>query len=208
MNSIYVVVDGNIGSGKSTLLKKMGQVGFKVHMEPIQEWQYIDCGREQVNLLDLCYKNPSKWAFPFQIHAFTTMMRPLKKNNDPMYICERSIWSSRNIFCEALYEDGSLSCLEYFLLNELFEKLTAYCSKPDITFYIRTDPKVVLHRVVTRCRMEEVGNVTLTYLQSLHKKYDKFYRECKQFSNIVENDGNNSMDAVFQEVNTTLYSML
>lgn len=60
----FISVKGNIGSGKSLFTEYLRQrlsSKAEVITEPVDEWQ--NCNG--INLLDLYYKDPTKYAFQF-----------------------------------------------------------------------------------------------------------------------------------------------
>ena len=84
-------VEGNIGAGKTTLLnffKKTDE--FLVLEEPIEKWKDL----KGVNLLDLKFKQPERFQFPFQHYATLTRLKQhLQASKKPIKIIERSLFT-------------------------------------------------------------------------------------------------------------------
>lgn len=73
---LVLTIEGNIGVGKTTFLKLIKEklrLDFEVIDEPVDVWQNIKQGDS--NLLDLFYKEPTRWGFTFQTYAFMSRLR-------------------------------------------------------------------------------------------------------------------------------------
>lgn len=90
-----VFIEGNVGAGKTSFLsffKKFDE--FLVLEEPIEKWKDL----KGVNLLDLKFKEPEKFQFPFQHYAtLTRLQQHLQVSEKPMKIIERSLFTG-NIY--------------------------------------------------------------------------------------------------------------
>lgn len=88
-----VLIEGNIGSGKTTFLNHFQKFDSVCLMtEPVEQWR--NCGG--VNLLDLMYNEPYRWAMPFQTYVTLTMLRThIHKTEKPVKLMERSLFSAR-----------------------------------------------------------------------------------------------------------------
>lgn len=89
-----VFIEGNIGSGKTTFLNHFQKFKDRVCLltEPVEKWR--DCGG--VNLLDLMYKEPNRWAMPFQTYVTLTMLNAHQLQTDKsIKLMERSMFSAR-----------------------------------------------------------------------------------------------------------------
>ena len=89
-----VFIEGNIGSGKTTFLnhfQKFDEVCLLT--EPVEKWR--NCGG--VNLLDLMYKEPYRWAMPFQTYVTLTMLNMhTQQTKKPVKLMERSMFSGNS----------------------------------------------------------------------------------------------------------------
>lgn len=182
-----ICIEGNIGSGKSTLISYLQSYSGLfcndqrhsrntcIRPESLETWRNI----EGENLLDAFYKDPTAYAFQFQsyiqLYQYRThLSRPC--------IMERSIYSSFNIFVEALHSDYVLTDIEYHILKGWHDQLTSPREhnqdvngtvKPTFIVYVRASPTVCLSRIFSRKRPEET-DVTLEYLEELHRRHDSW----------------------------------
>ncbi|XP_016058059.1 PREDICTED: deoxyguanosine kinase, mitochondrial [Miniopterus natalensis] len=185
-------IEGNIAVGKSTFVKLLTKSYPEWHVatEPVATWQNVQAAGTQNayntpnlgNLLDLMYQEPSRWSYTFQTFSF---MSRLKMQLEPptekvfqakkvVQIFERSVYSDRYIFAKNLFENGSLSDLEWhiyqdwhsFLLQEFSSRLPIHGF-----IYLQATPQVCLERLHRRGREEERG-IELAYLEQLHDQHE------------------------------------
>lgn len=81
-----IAVEGNVGCGKSTFLQYLSKnPNVEIYPESVERWRNIN----GINLLQLMYSNPRKYAFPFQLYATLTMLETHeKKSSKPFKIME------------------------------------------------------------------------------------------------------------------------
>lgn len=169
-----LVVEGNIGAGKSTFLTILQKnLAVDAVFEPTDKW---NVGQEG-NLLDLFYKDTSRWAYTFQSYAFITRIQSILENqakcsSHPVQVLERSVYCDRFCFAKNCFEDGNMSELEWEIYKEWFSWLVEnYVQKPSGFIYLKTSPEVCLSRLKQRDRSEE-SSIPLAYLQSLHNRHE------------------------------------
>jgi len=116
-------VEGNIGSGKSTLVKMLKEHLKKIKNteviylpEPVAEWESIK-DSDGKNAIEKYYENPDKYAFSFQMMAYISRIHQLREtlqtNNNVIIICERSVFTDKEIFAKMLHDDGKIGEIEY-----------------------------------------------------------------------------------------------
>ena len=117
-NQNFVVsIEGNIGVGKTDLLNIL-KYHFEnsivcVKKEPVHEWLNINPTQKcDFNLLDNIYSDTQRWGFTTQVRCTTTRIQEYEKINKPVAFCERSWYTDRFVFTEALNELNLLSDLE------------------------------------------------------------------------------------------------
>lgn len=183
------VLEGNIGSGKSTLLKAVGQyLNVDVVPEPTFKWQH---DHKTGNILELFYKDTSRWAYTFQSYAFITRMQAIIEHqaaypDKEAQILERSVYCDRYCFAKNCYESGFMNGLEWKVYSDWFAWLIEqYSPLPKGFIYLRTSPEVALTRLKKRHRFEE-GSIALDYLQSLHRKHEEWLVEKQDVDEIVK----------------------
>jgi len=94
--------------------------------------------------------------------------KPLEK---PIHIIERSLFSERYVFIEALKVLKHISIDEYNILIEWFKFLSDKLQPVNEIIYLRTDPAVAHQRLLSRARHEE-GTVSLEYLELIHSLHE------------------------------------
>lgn len=98
----------------------------------------------------------------------------LLQSGKPVQIFERSVYSDRYIFAKNLFENGSISDIEWhiyqdwhsFLLRQFASQLTLHGF-----IYLQATPQVCLERLCRRAREEEKG-IELAYLEQLHSQHE------------------------------------
>lgn len=173
-----VLVEGNIGSGKTTFLNNFANDDALILSEPVERWRNV----QGHNLFGLMYNNPSRWAHTFQSYVQLTMMDfHMERSNHRLKLMERSIYSARYCFVENLKNNGYLADVEYVVLDEWFKwfisRVDVSC---DLIVYLRTDPKVLHERIISRGRKEE-SSISLEYLEKLHQLHEKWLYEKSAF---------------------------
>lgn len=117
-----VFIEGNIGSGKTTFLNHFNKFdGVCLMAEPVDLWR--NCGG--VNLLEMLYTEPYRWAMPFQTYVTLTMLNThTHKTDKSVKLMERSIFSARHCFVENMYKTGVLHQGMYNILQDWYEYFT------------------------------------------------------------------------------------
>ncbi|XP_032706175.1 deoxyguanosine kinase, mitochondrial-like isoform X1 [Lontra canadensis] len=185
-------IEGNIAVGKSTFVKLLTKTYPEWHIapEPVATWQSVQAAGTQKaftaqslgNLLDMMYQEPTRWSYTFQTFSFMSRLKvqlepfpeKLLQAKKAVQIFERSVYSDRYIFAKNLFENGSLSDLEWciyqdwhsLLLREFAGRLRLHGF-----IYLQATPQVCLKRLHQRARKEEKG-VELAYLEQLHGQHE------------------------------------
>lgn len=196
----FLFLEGLIGSGKTSSLEYLKR-RFSREMksplfvlEPVEEWQNLPTLEGQpVNLLNAFYGNIPKYGFCFQTYAFLSRMKILletlkraEEEEITWVICERSIFTDREIFLECLYENGSITPEERAVYHQLWDfwigLIQPFFRDIELHFmYVHCDPETALEHIRTRSRSEEDNGIDLGYLQKLSQKHETMYGS--------ENDG-------------------
>lgn len=184
------VLEGNIGSGKSTflgLIKKYFNEAAII-FEPTDKWQKVG---SDGNLLDLFYKDTSRWAYTFQSYAFISRMQSqldyMAENLEyKIFFVERSVYSDQYCFAKNCFESGLMSALEWQIYREwFFWLINSFMKKPAGFIYLRTNPQVCYDRLKKRNRTEE-ADVSLRYLQTLHDKHEEWLCKHKEIDSSLQ----------------------
>jgi len=192
----YVVsLEGNIGAGKSTLLEKMRQIylnggkeaeqyfgklaGYQIVFmpEPVDIWTSVCDSETGESILEKFYKDPSKYAFAFQVMVYNTHLEAFRRvvRENPgcvLIICERSIDAGRYIFAEMLRDDGIIDDVCFKVYKGLFDSTLGEFPL-DAVLHLDVVPTVCLERVGKRAREGEAG-IPLEYLEKCDRYYKKW----------------------------------
>lgn len=170
-----ILFEGNIAAGKSTVGRRLAESGlFGFVEEPVGAWQ----GEFDENLLDLFYRDTERWAFTFQLAAFTTRAKTwtevLQKTDHRNVVLERSIYCDRHVFAKNCFQSGLMKKAEWQLYCKLWDWLESnWCTQPDTIAYLRTPAEVCRERIESRGRSEE-STIPLEYLRDLEALHDEW----------------------------------
>jgi deoxyguanosine kinase len=178
-----ISVEANIGTGKTTfieifqkLLKTLyPQKQIVFLKEPLDEWFKIT-NDDNRNILDYFYKDQQRWSYSFQMNAFISRMKQIEQyaNQDVIVICERCVYTDRNVFANLLKESGKINEMEWKLYNEWFFWLTQKEELlPSHYIYLKADYKVSYERLLKRARSEE-DTVPIQYIEKVAIKHDEW----------------------------------
>jgi deoxyadenosine/deoxycytidine kinase len=171
---IIISVEGNIGSGKTTMIdileKRNKDPSIVFLKEPVDLWQTIK-DKQGETILSKFYKDPKKYAFSFQVMAYSTRLSNLKNAiksnpNATVFITERSLDADRQIFAKMLYNDNMIEEVDY-RVYEMFYHSGEDISNLSGVIYIETDPEISYQRIWKRAREGE-QTISLEYLHKCH----------------------------------------
>ena len=173
---VFTFPKGYIAVGKTMLIEKLGnklknhRINVLTAAEPLEQWTGWQVKGKPVNLLNLQYLNPSKYAMSFQMAAAISKTEQLINIPDTTcLITERSLDSQKNIFVPALQQSKQLTDLDVSILEQFFNLLGSNKkAQPDFYIYLKTYPEMVQSRAALCGRPEEKG-VDLDLLRTLHK---------------------------------------
>ena len=167
-----IAIEGNIACGKSTLLRHLSKnPSVEVRYEPVEKWRNV----EGDNLMARYYADIPRFAYLFQQNVMVTMMElhhtPQIK---PLFVMERTAYSSRYCFVKTLYQRQLMEPVEFNCFDRLFHWLTSQNPPSlDLIVYMRASPETCLQRLYSRSREEEKA-VSLSYMQALHECYEQW----------------------------------
>ena len=170
-----ILFEGNIAAGKSTVGRRLAASElFAFVEEPVGAWQ----GEFEENLLELFYRDTNRWAFTFQLAAFTTRAKTwsevLAMTDHRNVVLERSIYCDRYVFAKNCYQSGLMKKTEWQLYCKLWDWLeNNWCAEPDKIVYLRTPAEVCLERIESRGRAEET-TIPMEYLRDLERLHDEW----------------------------------
>jgi deoxyadenosine/deoxycytidine kinase len=174
-----ISIDGNIGAGKTSLLQKIQQeVDPKrvvIVYEPVDIWTKLADMTDGLSLLQKYYTYPHMYSFMFQTVIFQTIIQSIEEaiENNPdcdIILCERSIKTSRNVFCKMLVEDQYMTSFEHSVYESFFTPRICELYYPDQTIWLDVPIKTCLERIISRAREGEKV-INLNYLQRIESLY-------------------------------------
>jgi len=198
---MIVSIEGNIGAGKTTILhhlekyyQRCGDDSVVFVREPVDEWEQI-CDGSGETVLSKFYRDPAKYAFPFQIMAYATRLSVIRQamRENPgcrVLVCERSLEADKHIFANMLHRDGLIEQVNYQIYCKFFGEYAEDLNL-DRVVYIDADAEVCFRRIGQRSREGE-SKIELAYLE----KCGKYHREW-----LVENKENNAMQLLHLKTN-------
>lgn len=178
MAPIIISIEGNIGAGKTTILDQLQEymkdnkrVAFL--REPVDVWEKIKDKKTGETVLQKFYANKEKYAFPFQVMAYSTRLsaiRNILKQDYDVIVCERSLEADKHIFAKMLHHDGLIDDVSFQIYNHFYQEYSEDCSLSAIV-YIDADAEVCHRRVGKRSRTGE-SEISLEYLQKCKVYHD------------------------------------
>jgi len=167
---VLISVEGTVSSGKSSLIEYYTGRQINRVSEPLDIWTDF----EGYNVLGLRYKEPEKYAFPFQILADLTRLEQLKEisTSTGITIMERSLLISDEIFGQlgiGGVESKILKQWHRFLREDSGIRLD-----PDLFVYIRVPAVEAYKRCQSRGRKEEM-KLPLEFFQDLERMHDEVF---------------------------------
>lgn len=220
MSKIKIVsIEGNIGSGKSTLRELLERSDSPIGSapeyqiiyidEPVSEWETV-IDKNGVNIIEKFYSDQYKYAFSFQIMAYISRLASLKnaidKNKDKnvIFVCERSMWTDRNVFAQMLYDEGKIEDINFQIYLKWFDEFIKKYPL-DAMIYVTTEPALCFERILKRKRNGEI--IPLEYLQKCHEYHLNW------INSIVPDDENTifilNIEPTFKtDIKYTIYNFL
>ena len=193
-------IEGNIGSGKSTLVLQLKKNILNINNtqnnqdsifyldEPVDIWESIK-DEEGKNIIEKFYADQKKYAFSFQLMAYVSRLHELKKaiqSGNKIIICERSIYTDKNVFAKMLYDNKNIEKVNYEIYLKWFDEFTSDIPKINC-IYVKTSPEKCYERVIKRNRKGEI--IPLEYLKSCGNYHDEWILNTESHETLVL-DGN------------------
>ena len=193
---VYIFnIEGNIGSGKSTLvgilekdLKSINSIPIIYVQEPVDEWSTIK-DKNGETILEKFYNNQHKYAFPFQMMAYISRLSLVKQiirdNSNAIIICERSVFTDKEVFAKMLYDDGKIEEVNYQIYLKWFDEFIDDIPVSGI-IYVNTTPENSKSRVNIRARPGE--DIPIEYLKKCHNYHNTWLNDMGKL--VYNFDGN------------------
>lgn len=170
---LLISIEGNIGAGKSTIINQLIKENLDpqiiILQEPVDMWESVK--HEGETMLQKFYNDQDKYAFAFQIMAFTTRLQVLQKTIEEnpqakLFICERSLDADKHIFAKMLNDDGTIDNIMYQIYECCFQEYLVQIKSLDLSgiIHVNTDPTTCYNRIKTRGREGE-DKININYLR-------------------------------------------
>ena len=181
---ILITIEGDIGAGKTTLIDKMKTAHPDWHFidEPVGTWLGLQTEGGE-NLLELFYKDKTRYSYTFQNCALLSRALNIKKTIDDwqklcilnpeealntIFITERCIDTDYNVFAKMLHDDGHMNLMEWDLYKMWYSFVKEQSPHLSGIVYVNTPPNICQSRIHIRGRKGE-DSIPLAYLQNLEK---------------------------------------
>jgi deoxyadenosine/deoxycytidine kinase len=184
------IIEGNIGSGKSTLIRKLQEKSLSAFEEPVNIWTTFK-DTDGVSIFESYYKDPTKYAFAFQMHVLMTRFENMMKakQSECVVLCERSIQTDKHIFAKCMLDLKNMTDIEYKVFDTYYKHLSHKYGNltNDKIIYLRQEPITCKKRIQSRARISEEA-ISLDYLQRLHDLHDEWLLNNDDVIVINDND--------------------
>src|SRR6185503_8443722 len=164
MPGYFLAIAGNIGVGKTELTTRLAtELGWLAYYEPVIQNPY----------LDPFYADMRRWSFHLQIYFLSERFKAqVEISRSPLpFIQDRTIYEDAEIFDRTLFEQGSMTEVDYRNYIALFDVMMSFLRPPDLILYLKASPGVLMERIARRGRPSEQA-ITLDYIQRLNDAYD------------------------------------
>jgi len=176
----FLAIAGNIGVGKTQLTNRLSQeLGWAAHYEPVIQNPY----------LDPFYKDMPRWSFHLQIYFLGERFKAqveIGKSQLP-FIQDRTIYEDCEIFAKTLWQQGSMTDVDYRNYVALFHCMVGFLRPPDLIVYLKASPETLMERIAKRGRESE-KTIGIDYIQRLNAAYDDWMARAMLQGDVLEID--------------------
>jgi deoxyadenosine/deoxycytidine kinase len=183
LNGYFLAIAGNIGVGKTELTNRLSaELGWLAYYEPVIQNPYLDA----------FYADMRRWSFHLQIYFLSERFKAqVEISRSPLpFIQDRTIYEDAEIFARTLFEQGSMTEVDYRNYIALFEVMMSFLRPPDLILYLKASPGVLMERIARRGRPSEQA-ITLDYIQRLNDAYDGWMDRARATYEVLEIDTDN-----------------
>tara|TARA_Y100000389_G_C17449986_1_gene514131 strand:+ start:813 stop:1505 length:693 start_codon:yes stop_codon:yes gene_type:complete len=180
-----ISIEGIVGVGKSYLINQLKTELIHINskpviflQEPIDIWTSVKDSNSTI--LEKFYNDQKKYAFSFQTLVLVTMAKLLREtilqNPNAIIITERSIFSSKHIFVQSLFDSNMITDVDYQIYNMLFDEIEQSLQHVVAAIiYIKAPVATCFNQIAKRNRKGE-DNISLNYLISCQEYHDTFFQ--------------------------------
>ena len=176
----FLAIAGNIGVGKTELTNRLSaELGWAAHYEPVIHNPY----------LDPFYKDMPRWSFHLQIYFLGERFKAqveIGKSSLP-FIQDRTIYEDAEIFAKTLWQQGSMTDVDYQNYIALFDCMVGFLRPPDLIVYLKATPETLMARIAKRGRDSE-KSIGIDYIRRLNSAYDDWMTRAARVGEVLEID--------------------
>ncbi|OGF16366.1 MAG: deoxynucleoside kinase [Candidatus Eisenbacteria bacterium RBG_16_71_46] len=176
----FLAIAGNIGVGKTELTSRLSaELGWMAYYEPVIQNPY----------LDPFYADMPRWSFHLQIYFLSERFKAQVEigRSSLAFIQDRTIYEDAEVFARTLYEQGSMTRVDYENYSALFQVMVSFLRKPDLIIYLKASPEVLMQRIARRGRESERA-IGVDYIHRLGHAYDDWMRRARNEMEVLEID--------------------
>ncbi len=176
----FLAIAGNIGVGKTQLTNRLSsELGWAAHYEPVIQNPY----------LDPFYKDMPRWSFHLQIYFLGERFKAqVEIGRSPLpFIQDRTIYEDAEIFAKTLWQQGSMTDVDYENYVALFHCMVGFLRRPDLIVYLKARPETLMERIAKRGRDSE-KTIGIDYIRRLNEAYDDWMARASHQCEVLELD--------------------
>lgn len=163
----YVCVEGLIAAGKTTLAQILAaHLDAKLHLDPFEENPF---------LLDF-YFSKRRSALETEL-TFALLRHQLQRRIERDLGANRLVVTDFTMWRSQVFASVNLSGRTHTRFMGIYKELTHGLPKPDLVIWIQAPFDLLVRRIKTRGRTEEVLGISEDYLASLEKRYESLLSE-------------------------------
>lgn len=187
---------------------------ISVVQEPVADWITLK-NKEGDNLLELFYRDTSRWCYTFQNCALLTRLLDTQRilnewkpevGKLPVVVTERSVFTDRYVFAEMLHREGKLDDLEWTLYLKWFNHYAASLPIKGV-IHLTTSAQTSKDRIATRGRSGE-ERIPIEYLESLHIQHNHWISTSHLPVLDVNTDPGQSIDDAVKMIREWIYTLV
>ena len=176
----FLAIAGNIGVGKTQLTHRLSaELGWAAHYEPVIHNPY----------LDPFYKDMPRWSFHLQIYFLGERFKAqveIGKSALP-FIQDRTIYEDAEIFARTLWQQASMTDVDYENYTSLFHCMVGFLRPLDLIVYLKATPETLMERIAKHGRAREKAS-GIDYIRRLNAAYDDWMKRAAAAGEVLEID--------------------
>lgn len=161
----YIVVEGPIGAGKTSLARVLSE-----HLQS----RLILEEAEENPFLPKFYRDMRRYALPTQLFFLFQRSEQIRGLAQDELFSNQITVSDFMLDKDVLFAQLTLADDEYYLYQQIYQKLQPKVAQPDLLIYLQAPPEVLIERVKKR-GLEFERNISEAYLEQLAQSYSRFF---------------------------------